>query len=51
MRAIVIYLAVAALAALAAYIIRSNNKLISNALLIVSAISLCILFISIIIEQ
>ena len=51
MRAIVLYLAISALTALAAYIIRANNKLVSNALLLVSIISLSILLVSIIIEQ
>lgn len=51
MRAIVLYLAAAALAALAAYIIRANSKLISNILLFVSLICLCVLGVSIMIEQ
>lgn len=51
MRAIVLYLAIAALAALAAYIIRANSKTISNILLFIALISLCILGVSIIIEQ
>ncbi len=51
MRAIVLYLAIAALTALAAYIIRSNSKTISNILLLLSITCLCILGISIIVEQ
>ena len=51
MRAIVLYLALAALTALAAYIIRANNKLISNLLLFLALVFVCILLISIIIEQ
>tara|TARA_R110002096_G_scaffold67198_5_gene163029 strand:- start:924 stop:1085 length:162 start_codon:yes stop_codon:yes gene_type:complete len=51
MRAIVLYFAVAALAALAAYIIRANSKVISNILLFVSLVCLCVLGVSIVIEQ
>ena len=51
MRAIVLYLAIAALAALAAYIIRANSKSVSNILLFVSLICLCVLGVSIVIEQ
>ncbi len=51
MRAIVMYLALAALAALAAYIIRTNSKVFSNILLFVSLVFLCILVLSILIEQ
>ncbi len=51
MRAIVLYLAAAALTALAAYIIRANSRTISNMLLFVSLVCLCILGVSIIIEQ
>lgn len=51
MRAIVLYLAVAALAALAAYIIRANSKAVSNILLFVSLVCLCVLGVSIVIEQ
>jgi len=51
MRAIVLYLAAAALAALAAYIIRANSRAISNILLFISVACLCILGVSIIIEQ
>ena len=51
MRAIVLYLALAALSALAAYIIRTNNKLISNLLLFLSLVFVSILAISIIVEQ
>ena len=51
MRAIVLYVAISLLAALAAYIIRANNKLVSNALLLVSIISMCIILLSIIVEQ
>ena len=51
MRAIVLYLALAALSALAAYIIRANNKLISNLLLFLSLVFMSILMISIIVEQ
>lgn len=51
MRAIVLYLAVAALAALAAYIIRANSKAVSNILLFVSLACLCVLGVSIVIEQ
>ena len=51
MRAIVLYVAVAALAALAAYIIRSNSKVISNLLLFLSLVCLCVLAVSIVIEQ
>lgn len=51
MRAVVLYLAVAALSALAAYIIRANSKLVSNILLFISLVSLSILGISIFVEQ
>jgi|TARA_B110000977_G_scaffold61288_2_gene83264 hypothetical protein len=50
MRAIVIYFAIAALALLAAYIIRGNSRFISNALLIISAAFLVILGIAVIID-
>lgn len=51
MKAIVLYLAVAILSALAAYIIRSNNRWISNFLFLLSVSFLIILFGSIIIEE
>lgn len=51
MRVVLLYLAVAALTALAAYIIRSNSRIASNLLLIISLISLSILVLSILIEQ
>ena len=51
MRAIVLYLAVAALAALAAYIIRANSRVISDILLFISLVCLCVLGVSIVIEQ
>jgi hypothetical protein len=51
MRAIVLYLALAALTALAAYIIRANSKTISNILLFISLVCLCVLGVSIVIEQ
>lgn len=51
MRAVAIYLALAVLAALAAYIIRANSKWISDILLVIAAASLCILGLSIFIEQ
>lgn len=51
MRAVVIYLALAALIGLAAYIIRSNSRLISDILLVLAVACLCILGISIFIEQ
>ncbi len=51
MRAVVMYLALAALAALAAYIIRGNSRLVSDILLVLSIAFLCILGISIFIEQ
>jgi hypothetical protein len=51
MRAIVLYLAAAALAALAAYIIRGNSRVISNILLFVSVACICVLGVSIVIEQ
>ena len=51
MRAVILYLAVAVLSALAAYIIRTNSRVISNILLFVSLVSLAILGISIVIEQ
>jgi hypothetical protein len=50
MRAIVIYFAIAALALLAAYIIRANSRLISNALLILSAAFLIILGLAVVME-
>jgi len=51
MKAIILYLTIATLSALAAYIIRSNNRWISNFLLLLSASFLIILFGSIIIEE
>lgn len=51
MRAVAIYLALAILAALAAYIIRANSRWISDILLVIAAAALCILGISIFIEQ
>ena len=51
MRAVVIYLVIAALSALAAYIIRANSRIISNFLLLVSVAFVLILLISIIVEQ
>ncbi len=51
MRAVVLYLAVAALSALAAYIIRGNSKIVSNILLFISLVSISILGISIFVEQ
>ena len=48
MRAIVIYFAIAALALLAAYIIRGNSRFVSNALLIISAAFLVILAIAVV---
>jgi len=51
MRAVVLYLAVAALSALAAYIIRANSRVVSNILLFISLVSLSILGISIFVEQ
>ena len=51
MRAVVIYLALATLAALAAYIIRANSRWISDILLVIAIACLCILGISIFIEQ
>ena len=48
MRAIVIYFAIAALALLAAYIIRGNSRLIS--LLVISAAFLVILGIAVIVD-
>ena len=51
MRAVAIYLALAILAALAAYIIRANSRWASDILLVISVACLCILGISIFIEQ
>lgn len=51
MRAVAIYLIIAVLTALAAYIIRANNRWISDILLVIAVACLCILGISIFIEQ
>lgn len=51
MKAVVLYLAVATLSALAAYIIRANNRIISNFLFLLSVSFIIILLASIIIEQ
>jgi hypothetical protein len=51
MRAVVLYLALAVLAALAGYIIRTNSRWISDVLFIVSIAFLLILGISILIEK
>lgn len=51
MRAVVLYLALAVLAALAGYIIRTNSRWISDVLFIVSIAFLLILGISILMEK
>lgn len=51
MRAVVLYLAIAALCALAAYIIRANSRITSNLLLFASLVCLALLGVSIVIEQ
>lgn len=50
MRAVVLYLALALMAALAGYILRSNSRWISDVLFIIAIAFLLILGISIIIE-
>ena len=50
MRAVVLYLAIAALAALAGYIIRGNSRLVSDILFLIAVAFVCILGISIFIE-
>lgn len=50
MRAVVLYFALAALAALAGYIIRSNSRWISDLLFLVAIAFLVILGLSIILE-
>lgn len=50
MRAIVLYLAIAALFALAAYIIRGNSQIISNLLLLAAVASLAILGVAVFIN-
>ncbi len=51
MRAVIIYLVIATLSALAAYIIRANSRIISNLLLLVSVSFILILIVSIVAEQ
>ncbi len=51
MKAVIIYLVIATLSALAAYIIRANSRVISNLLLLISVSFILILLISIVVEQ
>tara|TARA_X000000950_G_C13895722_1_gene652698 strand:+ start:115 stop:276 length:162 start_codon:yes stop_codon:yes gene_type:complete len=51
MKAVIIYLVIATLSALAAYIIRANSRVISNFLLLISVSFILILLISIVVEQ